>query len=161
MNGARDKTLLSKVSTKSYRYWIALTWTQFLILCILFNKPQKHTFNLYTKTSGFSNCLRWIWRVFSKAGAEDSGGGGGGGEGLHCEGGVSVVPDTTTKAQMFLLPWCPATHLKTFPYTWWLLQQIGSWVRLRAKFGWSYWNELINWKWSLRLFSCNSSLKAV
>lgn len=141
VNGAQDKTLLSKVSTKTYRCCIALTWTQRRILCILLTNPRNIL--LYTKTTGFSKCQRSIWRVFSKAGAEDAAAGG---EGLCSEGGVSVVPDTTTKAQRFLLPWFPASHLKTFPHTWWSLRQIGLWVRLRAKFEWFY---ATNSKWSV------------
>lgn len=38
------------------------------------NKPQKHNFNLQTKTRGFLNCLRSMWEVFSKASVEDAGG---------------------------------------------------------------------------------------
>lgn len=67
----RTKQLSQMLSTKSYR---CLNLNLVFNMMYSLNKPQKHNFNMQTKTRNFLNCLKSMWEVFSKASVEDAGG---------------------------------------------------------------------------------------
>lgn len=70
MNGAQDKAILSNVVYKELQMLNGLNLNPVFNMMYSLNKPQKHNFNLHTKTRIFLNCLRSM----CEASVEDGGG---------------------------------------------------------------------------------------